>query len=91
MYTLGDNTATTPARSTWTANDTRRAYFSFSAIVAAVSAYHGYKRNRSVGGAIGWFVLGSLFPYITLPVALAQGFGQPKAGLAYIPIYGDDD
>jgi hypothetical protein len=87
MYTLGDNpTTSAPAKKSWAVT-----YLSLSALVAAASAYHGYRRNRSVGGAVGWFVLGSLFPYITLPVALAQGFGQPKAGLAYIPIYGDDD
>jgi hypothetical protein len=40
-------------------------------------AYHGYKRNESVGWAIGWALLGSMFPYITIPVSLAQGFGKP--------------
>ncbi len=39
-------------------------------------AYHGYKRNESVGWAIGWALLGSMFPYITIPVSLAQGFGK---------------
>lgn len=41
-------------------------------------AYHGYKRNRSWGWAIGWALLGGMFPIITLPVSLAQGFGKPK-------------
>jgi len=45
---------------------------------AAASAYHGYKRNDSVGWAIGWFVLGSLFPVVTPVVAIAQGFAKPK-------------
>lgn len=44
----------------------------------ALGAYHGYKRNDSVGWAIGWAFLGSLFPYITVPVALAQGVGKRK-------------
>jgi len=45
---------------------------------AGASAYHGYKRNRgSVGWAIGWGVLGAIFPIITPAVALAQGFGKP--------------
>ena len=42
------------------------------------SAYHGYKRNESVGWAIGWAFMGALFPVITPAVALAQGFGQAK-------------
>lgn len=41
-------------------------------------AYHGYVRNNSVGWAIGWAIMGGLFPYITIPVSLAQGFGQRK-------------
>ena len=43
-------------------------------------AYHGYKRNDSVGWAIGWGLLGSAFWPITIPISLAQGFGQRKAG-----------
>lgn len=45
---------------------------------AAASAYHGYKRNESVGWAFGWALFGSALPIIALPVALAQGFGRPK-------------
>lgn len=45
---------------------------------AATGAYHGYKRNNSVGWAIGWALLGSIFPVITIPVSLAQGFGERK-------------
>lgn len=45
---------------------------------AALAAYHGYKRNHeSTGAAVGWGVLGGLFPIITVPVALAQGYGKP--------------
>lgn len=40
-------------------------------------AYHGYRRNNSIGWAIGWALLGGLFPFITIPVSLAQGFGKP--------------
>jgi hypothetical protein len=43
---------------------------------AAIGAYHGYKRNDSVGWAIGWSLLGSLAPIIVIPVALAQGIGK---------------
>ena len=45
----------------------------------AIGAYHGYKRNQgSVGWAIGWALLGGLFPVITVPIAFAQGIGDPK-------------
>jgi hypothetical protein len=44
----------------------------------AASVYHGYKRNDSVGWAIGWGVLGALFPVITPTIAVAQGFAKPK-------------
>ena len=44
----------------------------------AVSAYHGYKRNDSVGWALVWFALGSLFPIITPVIAVAQGYSKPK-------------
>lgn len=48
-------------------------------IVAAsigLSAYHGYRRNDSVGWAIWWALMGGLFPIVTPAIALAQGFGQ---------------
>lgn len=44
-----------------------------------VGAYHGYKRNDSIGWAIGWALLGGAFPFVVLPVAYAQGIGD-KAG-----------
>jgi len=44
----------------------------------AAGAYHGYKRNQSVGWAIGWALLGFMSPVIAMPVALAQGFGTRK-------------
>lgn len=47
---------------------------------AAASAYHGYKRNDSIGWAIWWFFMGSLFPVITPVVAVAQGFGRREHG-----------
>lgn len=42
----------------------------------AASAYHGYKRNDSVGWALVWGLCGALFPVITPTIALAQGFGK---------------
>jgi hypothetical protein len=47
---------------------------------ASASAYHGYKRNASIGWAVVWFGLGSIFPVVTPVIALAQGFGKPKKG-----------
>jgi hypothetical protein len=44
----------------------------------AVSAYHGYKRNDSVGWALWWGLMGSMFPVITPVIAVAQGFGEPE-------------
>jgi len=74
-YGPPDQTAISPYKSylgyAWTAA---------SVASAGASAYHGYKRNKSVGWAIGWAVLGSLFPVIVPAIALAQGFGKRKAG-----------
>jgi len=42
----------------------------------ALGAYHGYKRNNSVGWAIGWALLGGLAPVIVIPLAFAQGIGK---------------
>ena len=44
----------------------------------AACAYHGYKRNQSIGWAIWWFVAGGLLFPFTPVVAVAQGFGKPK-------------
>jgi hypothetical protein len=45
---------------------------------AAVSGYHGYKRNDSLGWGIAWFVLGGLFPVLTPTIAFAEGYAKPK-------------
>jgi hypothetical protein len=42
-----------------------------------LSAYHGYKRNESIGWALWWGFCGGLFPVVTPAIAFAQGFGQP--------------
>lgn len=42
----------------------------------AASAYHGYKRNQSIGWAVVWGLLGGLFPVITPAIAVAQGYGK---------------
>ena len=45
---------------------------------AAVSAYHGYKRNESIGWGVWWFIMGSIFPVVTPVIGVAQGFGKRK-------------
>jgi hypothetical protein len=46
-------------------------------VSSGASAYHGYRRNNSLGWGIGWGLLGGMFPAITPSIALAQGFGKP--------------
>jgi hypothetical protein len=49
----------------------------FASMVALT--YHGYKRGRgSVGSALLWGLLGGVVWPITLPIAVAQGFGKAK-------------
>lgn len=50
-----------------------------STISMAASAYHGYRRNQSVGWAIWWALMGAAFPIFVPVLALAQGFGRRKA------------
>lgn len=45
---------------------------------AALSAYHGYRRNQSIGWGLWWFIMGTLFPIVVPVLAVSQGFGQPK-------------
>jgi hypothetical protein len=46
---------------------------------AASGAYHGYKRSRgSVASAIGWSILGTIFPLTTTGISVAQGYGKAK-------------
>jgi len=47
-------------------------------VSSALGAYHGYKRNKSVGWAIWWALMGGVAPIITPAIAAAQGFGKPK-------------
>lgn len=46
----------------------------------AAGAYHGYRRNQSIGWALAWGFAGAIFPIITPGIALAQGFGKRKPG-----------
>lgn len=59
---------------------TREAWKTYATLAAAAGAgFHGYRRNNSLGWAVVWFTLGSLFPIVTTVVAAAQGYGQRKA------------
>lgn len=54
------------------------AWWVLSTASMAASAYHGYKRNDSVGWAVAWGLLGGMFPVLVPAIALAQGFGKRK-------------
>ena len=43
-----------------------------STLSMAVSLYHGYARNNSLGWGLWWGLMGTLFPVATPVVALAQ-------------------
>ncbi len=43
------------------------------------ATYHGYKRTGSIGWALLWGILGSSFPLVAVPLAVAQGFGHRKS------------
>ena len=51
---------------------------SLSLVSAAVSGYHGYRRDRSVMAGVGWAFMGMLIPVITPVVAFAQGYARPR-------------
>jgi hypothetical protein len=61
---------------------TKKWIYSIVSVASAIaSGYHGVKRNRgSVGWGLVWFILGGAFPVLTPTIAVAQGFGKPKAG-----------
>jgi hypothetical protein len=47
-----------------------------SLVAGPLCAYHGYKRNDSVGWGVVWFLLGAVFWPVAVPIALAQGYGE---------------
>jgi hypothetical protein len=47
-------------------------------VAAPLLTYHGFKRTDSVGWAVAWSTFGAFFPFFAVPIALAQGFGEPK-------------
>lgn len=52
----------------------------YSAVGMSAAAYHGYKRNNSVGWALLWGGFGAISPILTNVIAYAEGFGEPKKG-----------
>jgi hypothetical protein len=69
-----------PAEAPLTPNLGVTAWAALSTASSGVSAYHGYKRNQSIGWALAWAAAGALFPVITPTIAVAQGFGKRKSG-----------
>lgn len=45
---------------------------------SVAGVYHGYRRNQSVGWALVWGIMGAIVPFVTVPLSLAQGFGQRR-------------
>ena len=50
-------------------------------VVAAASAFHGYKRTGSIGMALLYAAAGYVAPVITPVIEIAQGFAKPKGSL----------
>ena len=60
-------------------NDQATAFWQIaSAASIGLSAYHGYRRNDSLGWGIAWGLLGGLFPIITPAIAFAEGYAVRK-------------
>ena len=71
--------ASTGARTGQISSDTWATIGSTIALAGTgLGAYHGYKRTGNVGWAVLWGLLGGLFPIVTIPVAIAQGFGKAE-------------
>lgn len=80
---LGQQTTTVPATTTSTGTSIsisqpiRTAMYVAGTASVFALAYHGYKRNNSVGWALVWGILGGAFWPLGVPIAVAQGFGKP--------------
>lgn len=80
MLVAMDPTTAPTSLSTFTLTPTERFIWKLLATASVgVSAYHGYKRhNGSIPWALGWGLLGGIFPVITPTIAIAQGLGTVK-------------
>lgn len=70
--------ATDPNPLTPAEKDQALIWAGLSTVSMALGAYHGYKRDSSIGWALWWGLMGAMFPVITPTIALAQGFGKKK-------------
>ena len=61
----------------------RTIWWTLATAAGGLSAFHGYRRNRSVGWALGWFAAGTILPLPTVVIAIAQGYGKPKASVMH--------
>lgn len=52
------------------------AYLIASVAGTALGAYHGYRRDGSVGWALLWGLFGGALPVFAIPVMVAQGVGK---------------
>jgi hypothetical protein len=57
---------------------TRAVWGTLATASFVASTYHGYKRNNSLGWALWWGLMGSVFPIVTPTIAVAQGFAVRK-------------
>lgn len=63
----------------------KQIYIAASAVSAALSAYHGYKRSGSMAVALGWGAAGALLPGVAPAYAIYQGFGRKREDLQALP------
>jgi hypothetical protein len=54
-------------------------WYALSVASSGMCAYHGYKRNDSLGWGVIWAVAGAVLPVVAPAIALAQGFGKRAA------------
>ena len=79
MQGFGTNGAAAPPPNRYARyidSTTTMIYGAASLASAGICAYHGYRRNDSIGWAIWWGVMGSMFTIIPVGIALAQGYGK---------------
>lgn len=69
-------TSAAQAQSFWSQPAVVYTRYTVSTLSAAASAYHGYRRNGSLGWGLWWALMGGLFPLITPAIGLAQGWGK---------------
>lgn len=74
---LGDGTTPAATSNSFNLNDFVHSD-SFETGAALALTYHGYKRTGSLIWALVYGLAGKWFPAVSVPVALAQGFGERK-------------